>query len=173
MMDANYQLITDNLLDFSHTAFLHDGILGSAETIKADLAVEQTGDPLFVARAVPNVPIPGFFDLMFKRDGCHVDLWADMRWDLPACLMNDTGVTLPGAPRREGTGIYGMHFLSAGGRSNDLLPFRGRALESHQLGRTNRHGNPRKIALPVPVASEFQDQGSIPRAAGNDGAVSE
>ena len=61
MMDANYELITDNLLDLSHTAFLHDGILGSAETIKADLAVEQTGDTLFVARAVPNVPISGLF----------------------------------------------------------------------------------------------------------------
>ena len=29
LMDAGYRLITDNLLDLSHTAVIHEGILGS------------------------------------------------------------------------------------------------------------------------------------------------
>ncbi len=32
---ANYQLITDNLLDLSHTSYLHDGILGNADTVES------------------------------------------------------------------------------------------------------------------------------------------
>lgn len=112
LMKANYALVTDNLMDLSHTAFLHEGILGSKETIQAQYKVAQVGNQVSVARQCSDVPVPGFFDLMFQRDGEHVDLWADIRWDVPSCLLNDTGVTRPGAPRSEGTGIYGMHFLT-------------------------------------------------------------
>jgi len=112
LMEANYELITDNLLDLSHTAFLHEGILGSEETIKADLSMEQNGDQLKVNRLVPDCPVPGFFDMMYKRNNQKIDLWADIRWDPPGCMMNDTGVTDPGAPRSQGTGIYGTHFLT-------------------------------------------------------------
>ena len=34
---ANYELIVDNLLDLSHTSFLHDGILGNADTVESDI----------------------------------------------------------------------------------------------------------------------------------------
>lgn len=111
-MDASYELVVDNLMDLSHTAFLHHGILGNDETIQADVKMENRGTTVKVARMSANVPIPGFFDLMYRRDGRRVDYWADIRWDLPACLMNDTGVTEPGAPRELGTGIFGMHFLT-------------------------------------------------------------
>lgn len=112
LMHANYRLITDNLLDLSHTAVVHDGILGSEHTIRADLTVTQQGDQLLVARSVPNVPAPGLYDVMFHRDGGRVDLWMNMRWDAPGCLLNDTGVTDPGTPRAQGTGFWGTHFLT-------------------------------------------------------------
>ncbi len=112
LMDAGYELIVDNLLDLSHVSYLHDGILGSVETVKADIKLEQKGTTLTVRRWSPNCPVPGFFDLMFKRDGSRVDMWQDIRWDQPGCLMNDVGVTSPGTPRDEGTGIFGMHFLT-------------------------------------------------------------
>lgn len=111
-MEANYELVVDNLMDLSHTAFLHDGILGSKDTIKADTTLEQTGETVKVTRLMPNVPVPGFFDLMFKRNGQRVDYWTEIRWDQPGCLMNNTGVTDLGAPRSQGTGVYGMHFLT-------------------------------------------------------------
>jgi hypothetical protein len=58
------------------------------------------------------VPVPGLYDLMFRRDGGLVDLWMNMRSDAPGCLLNDTGVTRPGASRDEGTGFWGTHFLT-------------------------------------------------------------
>jgi vanillate O-demethylase monooxygenase subunit len=111
-MEAGYRLITDNLLDLSHTAVVHDGILGSEHTIRADLTVTQRGNQILVSRGLPNVPVPGLYDLMFRRDGGLVDLWMNMRWDAPGCLLNDTGVTAPGASRDEGTGFWGTHFLT-------------------------------------------------------------
>jgi phenylpropionate dioxygenase-like ring-hydroxylating dioxygenase large terminal subunit len=112
VMDAGYRLITDNLLDLSHTAVVHEGILGSEHTIRADLTVTQSGNQILVARGLPNVPVPGLYDLMFRRDGGRVDLWMDMRWDAPGCLLNDTGVSDPGATRDQGTGFWGTHFLT-------------------------------------------------------------
>jgi vanillate O-demethylase monooxygenase subunit len=111
-MDASHELIVDNLMDLSHTAFLHEGILGNAETVPSEITFESTPTSVKVGRNAPDVPIPGFFDLMYRRDGRRVNYWADIRWMVPACLINDTGVTDVGAPRSAGTGIYGMHFLT-------------------------------------------------------------
>ena len=37
MIKANVELIIDNLLDLSHTSFLHAGILGNADTVESDI----------------------------------------------------------------------------------------------------------------------------------------
>ena len=111
-MEANYELITDNLLDLSHVSFLHDGILGNEDTIAADIKVQQQGARIVVSRAMSNVRAPGMFDLLYRRDGGQVDMWTDMRWDAPGCMLNDAGVTAPGASRSQGTGIFGTHFLT-------------------------------------------------------------
>jgi phenylpropionate dioxygenase-like ring-hydroxylating dioxygenase large terminal subunit len=78
-MEASYGLITDNLMDLSHTAVVHEGILGSEHTVKANLSIEQKGTTVKVGRSVPNVPAPGLYDLIYKNDGRQVDLWMDMR----------------------------------------------------------------------------------------------
>jgi phenylpropionate dioxygenase-like ring-hydroxylating dioxygenase large terminal subunit len=111
-MQASYELIVDNLMDLSHTAVVHDGILGNENTIKANLTIEQDGSAVSVGRSIPNTPALGLYDLIYKRDGRLVDLWMDMKWYPPACMINYTGVTEPNAPREQGTGFWGMHFLT-------------------------------------------------------------
>jgi vanillate O-demethylase monooxygenase subunit len=111
-LGASYVLLTENLLDLSHTSFLHKGILGDEDTIAAEIRVQKTPGALLVSRHMPNVRAPGLFDLLFKRDGGIVDLWADMRWEGPGCLLNDAGVTAPGKSRSDGTGIRGVHLLT-------------------------------------------------------------
>jgi vanillate O-demethylase monooxygenase subunit len=122
-MQANYELIVENLLDLSRVSVLHDGILGNSETMQAKLRVVEEGDTLFVHREMPNVPVPGLFDLMYKRDGGRVDLWADIRWSAPGCLLNDTGVTEPGADRHSGTAIFGTHLLTPETETSTLYHF--------------------------------------------------
>ncbi|WP_313805167.1 aromatic ring-hydroxylating dioxygenase subunit alpha [Sphingobium sp.] len=111
-LDASYILITENLLDLSHASILHDGILGNEHSIDADIAVEQQGGTLSVTRLTPNVPVPGMYDLMYRRDGGMVDMWTTMTWQAPGCMVNDTGVTEVGGAKEDGTGIYGHHFLT-------------------------------------------------------------
>jgi len=109
---ANYVLITENLLDLSHAAFLHEGLLGNADTLNGKIAVEQKEDTIWVRRSMPDVQVPGLYDLMFRRDAGKVDMWADIRWNNPGCLLHDSGVKPPGSERPEGTGIFGIHVLT-------------------------------------------------------------
>lgn len=111
-MEANFELVVDNLMDLSHTSFLHDGLLGNQATIKSDIKVEQNGNRVSVDRIARNVPVTKFHDLQFLRDGKPVDLWTTITWQPPACLINDNGVTRPGAQRSDGTGVYGIHLLT-------------------------------------------------------------
>src|SRR5258708_39123898 len=59
VIKANYQLIIDNLLDLTHTSYLHEGILGNAATVESDITAEQDGDDVVVGRHPTNFPPPG------------------------------------------------------------------------------------------------------------------
>jgi phenylpropionate dioxygenase-like ring-hydroxylating dioxygenase large terminal subunit len=78
LMKANIELIADNLLDLSHASFLHEGVLGNEQMVDAKTEVEQTGNRIRVSRFFRDVPVPGLFDLMFRRDGANVDHWTRM-----------------------------------------------------------------------------------------------
>jgi vanillate O-demethylase monooxygenase subunit len=112
VMDVPFDLIVDNLLDCSHTSFLHEGILGNIPMVAAPTTITQSGDTLNVVRYACNVPPPGMFDMLFRQDGAPVDCWTDFRWDAPSCLLLDVGVTPPGQPKEEGTGYFGTHILT-------------------------------------------------------------
>ena len=122
-MKADYRLITDNLLDLCHVSFLHEGILGNEATREAPTRVTRTGTHVMVQREILNVTPPGMFDLLFKRDGEPVDMYPNMHWDPPGCLVNDVRVNTPGAPAEEGTGIFGCHFLTPETESSTLYHF--------------------------------------------------
>lgn len=111
-MAAPYEYVVDNLLDLSHVSVLHEGVLGNAATLAADIEVSQKGDSVTVRRSMRAVPPPEYSDLMFRGDGKPVDLWHDIRWEPPGNLLLDVGVTAPGGSRLEGTGSYGGHFLT-------------------------------------------------------------
>lgn len=112
VMDVPYDLIVDNLLDCSHTSFLHDGILGNEGMLDTATEVRQVGNTVNVIRSSESVPPPGMFDMLFHNDGAPVDTWTDFRWDPPSHLLLDVGVTAPGRPREEGVGYFGTHILT-------------------------------------------------------------
>lgn len=111
-INAEYELIIENLLDLSHVSFLHDGILGNEETVAARIKVHHEGDTIAVDRVMSNVTAPGLFDLLYRRDGGKVDMWTNITWTAPATLVNDAGVVDVGKDKSEGTGIFGHHFLT-------------------------------------------------------------
>ncbi len=122
VMAANYELITDNLLDLSHTSFLHDGILGNQDTVVADMVVSGEGDTVTVGRSSHNSAIPGLFRSLVPATMLRVDKWNSIRWTPPGCMLIRTGVCRPGDQQEEGTGFYGVHLLTPEtGRSTHYL----------------------------------------------------
>jgi vanillate O-demethylase monooxygenase subunit len=112
VLDVDYRLMVDNLLDLSHVNFLHDGLLGHPGMVAADVEIAEDGDTLYVTRTSRGVSPPLLFDLMYRNDGAPVDTWAEMRWDAPACLRNHAGVCPPGGRQEDGMTVIGTHLLT-------------------------------------------------------------
>ena len=111
-METNYRYIVDNLMDLSHASFLHDGVLGNADTIWAEVQVTQEGQSVTVQRNMNNVAPPLLRDLLFKRDGAPVNMWAKVRWTPPGAVLNDVGTYAPDADRTAFSGQLGCHILT-------------------------------------------------------------
>ncbi len=109
---ANYELVVDNLLDVSHTSYLHDGILGNQETVESETPVEQDGDDVIVSRYSPNATPPGMFKPFWPDCPDKIDKFSETRWMAPCYLSLLTGICEPGAARETGTGYHGIHMLT-------------------------------------------------------------
>jgi phenylpropionate dioxygenase-like ring-hydroxylating dioxygenase large terminal subunit len=109
---ANFELIIDNLLDLSHTSYLHDGILGNSDTVESEISVEREGDDVIVSRHAPNVIAPGLFAILMPSLPDRVDKFTRMRWMPPSNLRLVTGICSTGARPESGTGYHAIHMLT-------------------------------------------------------------
>jgi len=109
---ANYELIIDNLLDLSHTSYLHDGILGNSDTVESEITVEQDGQDVVVGRHAGNAAAPGLFAILMPSTPDKVDKFTRMRWMPPCNLRLVTGICMPGAVPESGTGYHAIHMLT-------------------------------------------------------------
>jgi phenylpropionate dioxygenase-like ring-hydroxylating dioxygenase large terminal subunit len=112
VIKANYQLIIDNLLDLSHTSYLHEGILGNADTVESEITVEQDGDDVVVGRHATNSAPPGMFVPFWPNHPPRVDKFTKMRWMAPSTLRLLTGICKMGASPDSGTGYHAIHMLT-------------------------------------------------------------
>jgi phenylpropionate dioxygenase-like ring-hydroxylating dioxygenase large terminal subunit len=112
VIKANYQLIIDNLLDLSHTSYLHEGILGNADTVDSDITCEQDGDDVVVGRYATNSAPPGMFAQFWPNHPARVDKFTKMRWMAPSTLRLFTGIAPMGADPDTGTGYHAIHLLT-------------------------------------------------------------
>ncbi|MGQ0700625.1 MAG: Rieske 2Fe-2S domain-containing protein [Panacagrimonas sp.] len=113
-MRAHYELITDNLLDLAHAEFVHEGILSSEAITRSKLETIEQGTTIWANRWAPDgMPLPAYVP-MFEgvRPDEKVDQWFYMRWDAPAHMLLDTGITRPGQSRNEGAWVYGTDILT-------------------------------------------------------------
>ena len=112
VIKANYQLIIDNLLDLSHTSYLHEGILGNADTVESDITAEMDGDDVVVGRHATNSAPPGMFAQFWPDHPAKVDKFTNMRWMAPSTLRLFTGICKMGAEPDTGTGYHAVHLLT-------------------------------------------------------------
>src|SRR5499427_4784975 len=112
MIKANYELIIDNLLDLSHTSYLHEGILGNAETVESDIKVDLEADDVIISRYATGVTAPGLFATQWPQRPEKVDKFTRMRWMAPSTMRLLTGICVPGAVPENGTGYHAIHMLT-------------------------------------------------------------
>ncbi|MES2188098.1 MAG: aromatic ring-hydroxylating dioxygenase subunit alpha [Pseudomonadota bacterium] len=120
---ANYRLLFDNLMDLSHSPFLHDGVIGGADTVKADIQVESSERTVKVHRPKFDVRPTGLLDRLYRNDGKNVDIWSTIAWTAPCYVLNDTGAYPPGGARAEGAGILGAHLITPETENTTLYHF--------------------------------------------------
>lgn len=111
-MQANYQLIVDNLMDLTHVEYIHEGILGSEAISRGLHEVIQQGTTVYSNRWCPDGLAPPAWGMMFNNYEKPVDHWLYMRWDAPCHLLLDVGITPVGRPRDEGIWVYGTDILT-------------------------------------------------------------
>lgn len=106
---AHYELITDNLMDLSHAAFLHPAF-GGMDYVP-EFKTEQDGNTVwsrYISRDMPNAE---FFQVLGGNWEGHIDAWDDMRWNAPATMYLVSGGVPTGRPHSEGLQIPAIHTL--------------------------------------------------------------
>lgn len=109
---ANYEYVTDNIMDLGHIEFLHEGLLGSEAVRVAEVDVRQEGTTVFSNRLTHDEVLPAPLDYLFGSNGGPVDRWLDVRWDAPALMQLVVGVTPAGEPARIGKQTPGVHLMT-------------------------------------------------------------
>lgn len=162
-MPLSYELITDNLMDLSHTAFIHADSLGSDCLVPGQIATRHDGDAIWSDRIGFNGSAPRAF---WATGGCNqddrVDYWTDIRWTAPANFYIYAGVTASGASREEGSEISSVQILtpaSAGRTYYFIKHFRDYA----------RHDDAMTLVLEKAIIDAFanEDEPMIARATEN------
>jgi phenylpropionate dioxygenase-like ring-hydroxylating dioxygenase large terminal subunit len=109
---ANYQLVTDNLLDLSHVEFLHPdfAIDNAAEVTRTELI--EDGNAIQINRWKPACTVSRFLRTFWKSQAPVGDARANIRWHAPASLFLDLGVTEVNSPVDEGVSVPFLHLLT-------------------------------------------------------------
>lgn len=100
-LDCNYLLISDNLLDQTHAAYVHKSTLASNVDAyeRAEMNMAPTPDGVKFTRWMLNCIPPGIYSKAVKFKG-RVDRWGEFEYVAPSCILQFTGA------RDVGEGAY-------------------------------------------------------------------
>ena len=107
-VEANWQLVVDNLLDLTHLAFVHETTIGNMALVEhAAVKVQRKDDNVVVTRWIIDQPAPPTFVKVGKFAG-NVDRWQIIDYTPPAFLRLDVGATPTGTGAPEGSRVNGI-----------------------------------------------------------------
>lgn len=90
--ETPYELICDNLLDFSHLSYVHEKTLGgSTEIAESRPEVQDIPRGVRVTRHIPNVPPPPYYRTIRDLQDVRVDRWFKYDFVLPGTLLMESG----------------------------------------------------------------------------------
>lgn len=110
LVQADYRLIMDNLMDQAHVPILHARTIGTDTT---KVPVQLTREPRMVKVEQSTFSVrPAPFVTQILPGVDLVDRWGDMRWDAPSLFCVDSGSTPAGAGRERGARMFTAHLLT-------------------------------------------------------------
>jgi vanillate O-demethylase monooxygenase subunit len=111
-MKASCELVANNLMDTSHTSYLHEGILGGGDTVVAEMKIEEDGNTVRVSRVSQDSAVPGMYRQLTPKAIERTTKWNVIRWDPPSCILINGGVGGEGGDPSQGYGYSGCHLLT-------------------------------------------------------------
>ena len=94
--EGNYQLIADNLLDFSHLAFVHHNSIGTRSQADTRATVSMTNEGAGIAFVTLGAPIPAFARALSTLPDI-VDRFQYYSWRIKGCyFVQDSAIVPPG-----------------------------------------------------------------------------
>lgn len=109
---ANYELVTDNLLDLSHVAFLDPFLTNEGYAGRSRSKVDQEGRVVHSYLWNDDEPLTPFFQLVWEGAGDRRDVRSHMHWTAPSNLLLDVGATEVGELTEEGPWLPSAHLLT-------------------------------------------------------------
>ncbi|ODU67627.1 MAG: vanillate monooxygenase [Novosphingobium sp. SCN 66-18] len=104
---ANYQLLSDNILDLSHADYLHPDTLGGINTT-AKSTNRREGDTIVVDWLAENCEPPPAFRVTLNG-AQRADIWTEVVWQAPAVLTLGVAAVPAGQPRTAQDESYTLH----------------------------------------------------------------
>lgn len=104
---CHYEMLNDNLLDFTHVEFLHPFLAMEKrdfDMIVEDRSVTQVTQTL-------NQPKSGVFQLYWPEGPERIDSFTSLRWEAPANMVLTVRATAPGSSD-DGIVVYNAHLVT-------------------------------------------------------------
>lgn len=108
MAKGHYELYTDNILDISHSNFVHEALAANAWTI-GKRRFREEGDAVWSEYTQPDDYLSEGINAMLGTAGRKQDFWCGVRWNAPATLLLDYRAGDPGTPREAMTRLPSLH----------------------------------------------------------------
>ncbi len=112
-IDANYAMISDNLLDLSHAEFLHPKLSSPGSNKRVKMVVEQHGETVHAKNWRASEPTTVLLQMAFGEQSPDVvDMWSNVRWDAPSVLCVEVGATRVGGFKADGVNTLTAHLIT-------------------------------------------------------------
>lgn len=111
-VDANYELVIDNLLDLSHVEFLHPFLASEGNSERTAFRAEQKGDEVSSYYDVQGEPVSGLFQLLWEGQEQIANMLAYMHWQAPSYLFLETGMSTGDEVGKSDPRIPTVHLLT-------------------------------------------------------------
>jgi vanillate O-demethylase monooxygenase subunit len=109
---ANYQLWIDNILDLSHTDFLHPDTLGGGAVTETKAETTRLEDGVDIKWITPNRKPAPLLAKLFEGIADETDVWQEVRWWAPGVIRLLAGAVAAGRPRTEGFENRNVHIMT-------------------------------------------------------------